>query len=87
MLGLEEVKRTRKKNTKPQSLSFLEVLVEFSPRLVRQDKMAVLRYLEKHCPYTPAQVATTLSGCLLYSVKLLTVDIRIDCLSLRHEFQ
>uniref|UniRef100_A0A915DTL2 Uncharacterized protein n=1 Tax=Ditylenchus dipsaci TaxID=166011 RepID=A0A915DTL2_9BILA len=56
-LDLEEVKRTRKKNTKPQSLSFLEVLVEFSPRLVRQDKMAVLRYLEKHCPYTPAQVA------------------------------
>ncbi|KAI1723640.1 STAG domain-containing protein [Ditylenchus destructor] len=56
-LDLEEIRRNRRKNTKPQSVSFLEVLVEFSPRLVRQDKMAVLHYLEKHCPVDPIQLA------------------------------
>ncbi|VDM19469.1 unnamed protein product [Wuchereria bancrofti] len=30
------------------NLSFLEILCEFSSRLLRQDKISVLRYLEKH---------------------------------------
>ncbi|VDD92871.1 unnamed protein product [Enterobius vermicularis] len=34
-----------KKNSK---LTFLEILIEFSGRLMRQDKQSVLKYLEKH---------------------------------------
>uniref|UniRef100_A0A7E4VDZ8 SCD domain-containing protein n=1 Tax=Panagrellus redivivus TaxID=6233 RepID=A0A7E4VDZ8_PANRE len=45
-------------NGKPTNVAFLEVLLEFSPRLVRQDKLVVYRYLEKHCPVTAEQLAS-----------------------------
>jgi len=33
---------------RPSNIAFLEVLQEFSNKLVAQDKLAILRYLEKH---------------------------------------
>lgn len=44
-LGLNERHRAKRNGgsvtEKPENLSFLEVLIEFSPKLVRQDKLAV----------------------------------------------
>jgi cohesin complex subunit SA-1/2 len=74
-LDLEEARRARKKNTKPQNISFLEVLVEFSPRLVKQDKLAVFHYLEKHSPVTAEQAADDpLWGPYLFYKNSLTVS-------------
>ncbi|VDK69070.1 unnamed protein product [Litomosoides sigmodontis] len=36
------------RDTQHANLSFLEILCEFSNKLLRQDKISVLRYLEKH---------------------------------------
>ncbi|VDN54670.1 unnamed protein product [Dracunculus medinensis] len=37
-----------RRGVRPENLSFLEVLIEFSGKLIRQDKQSILRYLEKH---------------------------------------
>ncbi|MFH4976876.1 hypothetical protein AB6A40_003585 [Gnathostoma spinigerum] len=37
-----------RRNERLPNLSFLEVLIEFSGRLMRQDKLSLLKYLEKH---------------------------------------
>lgn len=39
------------------NVPFLEVLMEFSPRLLRQDKLAVYKYLEKHCSVSADHLA------------------------------
>uniref|UniRef100_A0A1I7XVF4 STAG domain-containing protein n=1 Tax=Heterorhabditis bacteriophora TaxID=37862 RepID=A0A1I7XVF4_HETBA len=38
----------RRGGNKPANITFLEVIMEFSSKLIRQDKQAVTRYLEKH---------------------------------------
>uniref|UniRef100_A0A914Q8D6 Cohesin subunit SA-1 n=1 Tax=Panagrolaimus davidi TaxID=227884 RepID=A0A914Q8D6_9BILA len=46
-LGIVHSLKTTGSKKQYQKLAFLEVLIEFSPRLLRQDKQAVLKYLEK----------------------------------------
>ncbi|KAI1710149.1 STAG domain-containing protein [Ditylenchus destructor] len=50
---VEAQRRLKIKNPQPSSVSFLDVLVDFSPKLAGQDKNVILHYLEKHCPVKP----------------------------------
>ncbi|WKX99224.1 hypothetical protein Q1695_014252 [Nippostrongylus brasiliensis] len=52
--------------TKPINITFLEVIIEFSPKLIRQDKAAVMRYLERHGPSTLPSKDSTWEPYLLY---------------------
>ena len=64
---------TRRKNQNNQhNIAFLEILIEFSPKLLRQDKQAVLKYLEKNCPVTEDVLANEESWTpyLLYRASL-----------------
>ncbi|VDM70960.1 unnamed protein product [Strongylus vulgaris] len=52
---------------KPINITFLEVIIEFSAKLIRQDKAAVMRYLEKHGPPAlPSSKDPTWEPYLLY---------------------
>ncbi|KAH7709190.1 Cohesin subunit SA-1 [Aphelenchoides avenae] len=55
-LELQE-KTNRRRNFRPANVSFLELLTEFSAKLLRQDKIAVLKYLEKHTPVSVETIA------------------------------
>ncbi|KAJ1347664.1 hypothetical protein KIN20_002787 [Parelaphostrongylus tenuis] len=60
--------QTRRGNgSKPINITFLEVIIEFSAKLIRQDKGAVMRYLERHGPSTlPSSKDSTWEPYLLY---------------------
>ncbi|KAK6742111.1 hypothetical protein RB195_009776 [Necator americanus] len=52
---------------KPINITFLEVIIEFSAKLIRQDKSAVMRYLERHGPPSlPSSKDSTWEPYLLY---------------------
>ncbi|KAL6727688.1 hypothetical protein Aduo_009542 [Ancylostoma duodenale] len=52
---------------KPINITFLEVIIEFSAKLIRQDKTAVMRYLERHGPPSlPSSKDSTWEPYLLY---------------------
>uniref|UniRef100_A0A914I8W6 SCD domain-containing protein n=1 Tax=Globodera rostochiensis TaxID=31243 RepID=A0A914I8W6_GLORO len=54
-----------------ENVSFFEILQEFSPKLHRQDKLAVLRYLDKNCsPDTSHEDGDAWQTYLLYRSSL-----------------
>ncbi|KJH51333.1 STAG domain protein [Dictyocaulus viviparus] len=57
----------RANGNKPINITFLEVIIEFSAKLIRQDKAAVMRYLERHGPSAlPSSKDSTWEPYLLY---------------------
>ena len=61
--GIDFAMKVYEGETQPRYLSFLEILTEFSTKLIKQDKITVLHSLEKALPpgFVPAtQVTTTL---------------------------
>ncbi|KAI6224359.1 SCD domain-containing protein [Aphelenchoides fujianensis] len=42
-------RRRQAASDQPQAISFLEILAEFSPKLLRHDKTAIHKYLMEHC--------------------------------------
>jgi len=48
--GIDFAMEIHDNEEKPKFLSFLEVLTEFSTKLIKQDKVGLLRYLEARLP-------------------------------------